>query len=61
MLMKVTPFVTRKIENHYIFLFPDIPYWFMVDSREKYDIVVQLFSNIQQFESINQATETLPI
>ncbi|MBU7028216.1 MAG: radical SAM protein [Theionarchaea archaeon] len=61
MSTKVTPFVTRRIENHYIFLFPDIPYWFIVDSEEKHDIVVQLFDNIQQCESISQATETLLI
>ena len=55
MSARVVSFVVRKVENHYIFLFPDLPYWFMVDSEEKRNIIEQLFCSIQQHGSIDYA------
>ncbi len=47
MTTEVAPFVIHRIQNHFIFLFPDIPYWFMVDSKEKRDTLKQLFHDIR--------------
>ena len=55
MSARVASFVVRKVENHYTFLFPDLPYWFMVDSEEKRNITEQLFCDIKQHGSINHA------
>jgi radical SAM protein with 4Fe4S-binding SPASM domain len=57
----IIPFVVRRIENHYIFLFADIPYWFMVDSKEKHDTVIQLFDNIRQYGNTGEAIKNLHV
>ena len=42
-------YVTQKVKDHFVFLFPDIPYWFIVDSVEKKIILQQLFQNIEEY------------
>ena len=60
MSTEVSPFIVRKVENQFIFLFPDLPYWFMVDSEEKRDFITQLFGNIQQ-HGINHTLQLLRV
>lgn len=44
----IAHYIVQKVKNHFVFLFPDIPYWFIVDSLEKKAILQQLFQNIQE-------------
>ena len=54
MSLQIAPFIVRKIENHYLFLFPDIPYWFTVDSQEKRDTVIWFLHRIQNLDTVDQ-------
>lgn len=56
---KIPPFVVRRIEDHYLFLFSDIPYWFMVDSEEEKSILQRFFDGMNQYENIEQALEDI--
>lgn len=47
-------YITRKIENNYLFLFPDVPSWFMVDSEEKKMLVEEFLNHIQLYKDIEQ-------
>ena len=59
MSLQIAPFVVRKIEDHYLFLFPDIPYWFTVDSKEKGDTVIQFLDQVQILDTIDQGFQGL--
>jgi len=50
-------FIVRRIENHYLFLFPDIPYWFTVDSKEKREFIEQLFRTIHLQEDVDKGIQ----
>jgi radical SAM protein with 4Fe4S-binding SPASM domain len=47
----------RKIEDQYLFLFPDVPYWFMVNSEEKRTLIEDFLDHSKLSANIDQEVQ----
>lgn len=59
MTLNISFFLSKKIGQQYLFLFPNIPYWFIIDSEKEKNTLIEFFSNIHKYKTLNEALKKL--